>query len=412
MIRSASGGDRYRWVVLGAAFMAIFAVIGLGRFGYSAVLPSMQRSLGLSGAQAGSLQSWNQVGYTVMALIGGILASRFGVRIVVAIGLFITALAMFSTGLATGLIVPSVARFVTGAGTAVVMGPSIVLMTAWFEPRRLGVATGIVPTGGSLALVLVGPAVPRLVAAGGSDGWRLAWYLFGGVTLAIAVVATLVMRDRPYGQEKGGGQGLAVADLGTIVRSGRAWLLGGVYFFYGFAFLLFFTFFQKRLTVDLGISSGTAGDLFLVMGALGVAAGVLWGRVSDAIGRGATIATVLFVEAAVAVVFALLHGLPALAAASVLFGLTGRGVPGLFGAACGERFGARLAAASFGFVNVFVGLGQIVGPYVGGAMEDAFGSLSLAYLLSAGVFALGGLAALFLRDGPAAMQCAHTNQAP
>jgi len=57
MIRSASGGDRYRWVVLGAAFMAIFAVIGLGRFGYSAVLPSMQRSLGLSGAQAGSLQS-------------------------------------------------------------------------------------------------------------------------------------------------------------------------------------------------------------------------------------------------------------------------------------------------------------------------------------------------------------------
>jgi sugar phosphate permease len=73
------------------AFFAVFAAIGFGRFGYSAVLPSMQEALGISSAAAGSLASWNQVGYTVMALVGGILASRFGVRIIVAIGLFVTA---------------------------------------------------------------------------------------------------------------------------------------------------------------------------------------------------------------------------------------------------------------------------------------------------------------------------------
>ena len=298
--------SRYRWMVLGMAFMAVFAVIGLGRFGYSAVLPSMQKALGLSGAEAGSLQSWNQVGYTVMALIGGILASRFGARIIVSIGLFLTAFAMFGTGLASGLVVPSVARFLTGAGTAIVMGPSVALMAAWFEPRRLGVASGIVPTGGSLALVLVGPVVPRLIAAGGSDGWRLAWYLFGGVTLVVAIAGTLVLRDRPHAQRAVSGPSLTLSDLRDIARSRRAWLLGAIYFLYGFAFLLFFTFFQKRLTTDLGFSSGTAGNLFLVMGALGVIAGVLWGRVSDTIGRGPTMAIVFFLEAAVAVVFRLL----------------------------------------------------------------------------------------------------------
>ena len=69
---------RYRWVVAGMAFVSVFAAIGFGRFGYSAVLPSMQKALGLTSAEAGSLASWNQAGYTIMALIGGILASRFG----------------------------------------------------------------------------------------------------------------------------------------------------------------------------------------------------------------------------------------------------------------------------------------------------------------------------------------------
>ena len=110
------------------------------------------------------------------------------------------------------------------------------------------------------------------------------------------------------------------------------------------------------------------------MGVTGLAAGVLWGRVSDSIGRGRTLATVLIVEAVAALVFALWNNTAALARAG-LFGLCGLGVPGLFGAACGDRFGARLAAASLGFVTVFLGIGQVVGPYVGGALEDAFSSL-------------------------------------
>ncbi len=136
---------RYRWVVVTMAFLSVFAVIGFGRFGYSAILPSMQKALGLSGAEAGSLASWNSVGYTIMALVGGILASRFGARIIVSIGLFLTAFAMFGTGFTNGLAAASVARFLTGAGTAMAMGPSIALMAAWFEPRRLGMASGIVP---------------------------------------------------------------------------------------------------------------------------------------------------------------------------------------------------------------------------------------------------------------------------
>ena len=68
----------YRWVVLGMGFLAVFGALGFGRFGYSAILPAMQKDLGISSAAAGSLASWNLAGYMVMAALGGLLASRFG----------------------------------------------------------------------------------------------------------------------------------------------------------------------------------------------------------------------------------------------------------------------------------------------------------------------------------------------
>ena len=399
---------RYRFVVAGMAFVSVFAAIGLGRFGYSAILPSMQTALNLSGTVAGSLNSWNQVGYTIMVLVGGILASRFGARIVVGAGLVVTAGGMLLTGVAGQLAMIWAGRLITGAGNALVLAPSIALMAAWFEPRRLGTASAVVPAGSSFALIMVGPVVPRIIAAGGADGWRWAWYFFAAATLVIAVLAFTIQRDRPYAPRRVALSPVRWSDIGRIMRSRRAWYLGFLYFCYGFAFLLFFTYFQKRVE-DLGYSANTAGILFLVLGAGGTLA-MLWGRVSDSIGRGRTLAMVMALGAACAVVFSLWHNIFALAAAGGIFGLCGLSVPGLFGAACGDHFGARQSAASLGFVTAFMGVGQSIGPVAGGALEDAFKSLAPSYLVSAGVFVVGAVAALFLREQrPGAMQPAHTS---
>jgi predicted MFS family arabinose efflux permease len=317
---------------------------------------------------------------------------------------------MFLTGMASGLVEASAGRVITGLGNAMVLAPSIALMAAWFEPRRLGTASGVVPAGSSFALIMVGPVVPRIIAAGGGDGWRWAWYFFAAATLFIAVLAIVVTRDRPDAQRLVTRSHLRWKDIAGIMRSRRAWFLGSLYFCYGFAFLLFFTYFQARLG-DLGHSAGTAGILFLVLG-VGGTLSMLWGRVSDSIGRGRTLAAVLGLQAVCAVVFALWDNIAALGVGAGLFGLCGLSVPGLFGAACGDHFGSRRAAASLGFVTAFMGVGQTIGPYVGGALEDAFGSLTPSYLVSAGVFVVGAAAALFLRDKrPVAMQSAHTTEA-
>ena len=404
----------YRWVILALAFLGIFAAAGLSRFGYSAVLPDMQRALGLTGAQAGSLASWNLVAYSLMALAGGFLAARFGARKVVTVGMFVTAGGLFATGWVHGLAEASVYRFLTGLGNGMVMAPSVALLSSWFSPRHRGLASAFASSGTGLGLVVAGPTVPVLMRASAQDGWRIAWWVFSAVALFMGILTLLFERDRPQNVPAGSlspvenpkteksrtppGTWSLGPDLRTVLGSLYSWHLGVIYFMYGFSYLIYYTFFQKRLIADLGVEPTAAGSLFLLAGAASVVGGVLWGAASDRLGRGTALAQVLTVQAVASLLFAIRPVTATLVFSALIFGSAVFSVPGLIGAACGDRFGSRLAFASLGFVTVFIGAGQASGPYVGGVFEDLFGSLGPSYLLAAGVAALGAVAALFLPD--------------
>ena len=182
------------------------------------------------------------------------------------------------------------------------------------------------------------------------------------------------------------------------MRSRYAWHIGFVYMMFGFAYMVYFTFFQKRLTADLGFSSAAAGQFFLVVGVASLVCGVLWGVISDRVGRGRAIAAMCFLQAVGAALFALWPGTPGLILSAVIFGLTSLAVPGIVGAGCGDQFGPVLASASLGFVTIFLGMGQVVGPYLAGRLADTYGTLTYSYLMAAGVFFLGGVLAAVLRE--------------
>ena len=399
----------YRWVVLAIAFLGVFGVIGLGRFGYSAILPSMQKDLDISTAAAGSLASWNLGGYTIMAAVGGFLAARLGARKVATAGIVITAAGMLLTGLSNGLFTASAARLITGLGSGMVLVPSITLMAAWFPTRRLGLASAIVSSGAALALVVVGLVVPPIISSGGNDGWRLAWYFFAGTAICVGIAYGVLQRNRPAvdvskrskpaadGSPRRPAGALArqtAVDFKKVVRSGYAWHLGFVYLLYGFAFLIFQTFFQKRLTADLDYTSKAAGYLFLLIGVGGFLGAPLWGSVSDRIGRGRALALMFLIMAVAAALFAWWPAMPGLIISAFILGLAGMGLPGVVGAGCGDQFGPVLASAALGLVTIFTGVGMVLGPYLAGRLADTSGSLTYSYTLACGVFVVGAAAGL------------------
>ena len=213
--------------------------------------------------------------------MGGVLSQKWGPRKVISAGIMLTASGMLATGFVDALAGASAARLLTGIGNGLVLVSSVSLMAA---------------------TLVVGLAVPSLISAGGENGWRITWYVFAGATFVLGVLSFLLLRDRPAGVAAGDGDivlddhappGIRARlsppsfNLRPVIRSKYAWHAGAIYLLFGIAFLLYFTFFQKRLTTDLGYSSRTAGYLFMLLGAAGLASRMYWGSFSDrSAGRG------------------------------------------------------------------------------------------------------------------------------
>jgi len=384
----------------------VFGALGLARFGYTMVLPAMQQGLGLSNTQAGALATANLIGYLVLSVLGGALAARYGPRVVITVGLTVAAAGMLLTGLANSFATAAVWRVVTGIGSGASNVPAMGLLAAWFVQRRRGMAAGIGVTGSSLALIVLGFLVPHLLSAYGWNGWRICWFIFAGITLGLAVLAFMILRNCPseLGLLPIGATGESTTitakvrelNWGRVYRSGVVWHLGLIYVAYGFSYIIYMTFFTKYLIAEGGYTQESAGRLFMLMGWLSLLCGLIWGSVSDRLGRKTALVIVYIIHSFAFGLFALWPSPPGFIISAVLFGLSAWSIPAIMAATCGDLLGPRLAPAGLGFVTLFFGIGQAAGPSVAGIIADAGHSLSPALLLAAGVALLGAVGSLFL----------------
>jgi predicted MFS family arabinose efflux permease len=182
----------------------------------------------------------------------------------------------------------------------------------------------------------------------------------------------------------------------SVYRSGRVWHLGAVYLAFGFAYIVYMTFFVKRLIADAGYSRVEAGHLFMLMGWVSLPCGLIWGGLSDVLGRRAALVLVFLVQGAAIGLFALWRVPAGFLTSAVLFGLTAWSIPAIMAAVCGDVVGPRLAPAALGFITLFFGIGQAASPSIAGALADRLGSFSAAFALASAVSLLGALGAAAL----------------
>ncbi len=401
-----TGPGHYGWVILAVGTLVVFGSLGLGRFSYSAVLPAMQEGLGMDNRLGGAVATANLAGYLLFCLIGGILAVRFGPRRVIAAGLGLVGVSLIMTGTAGSVAEAAAWRALAGVGSGASNVPVMGLLAAWFAPRRRGLATGVAVAGSSVALIVLGPLVPRILASFGDAGWRVCWFGFGGTTLVLAVAAAVFLRDRPedLGQRPVGADpeqpppagSPARPRWGDVYTRPVVWLLALVYVAFGFSYIIYLTFFNRCLISEGGYSEARAGQLFMAIGWLSLFCGLIWGWVSDVIGRKPALAIVYAIQATAFALFPLWPEPTGFLLSVVLFGLTAWSIPGIMAATCGDLFGAKLAPAALGFVTLFFGFGQAAGPVAAGAMADAYDSFWPALWLSAGVAFLGAVGSLLL----------------
>jgi MFS family permease len=370
-----------------------------------------------------------------MAIIGGFLAARFGTRIVITVALILMGVTLILTGLAQSFGFAFTMRLLTGLGNGASYVPAMALGSAWFAMRRRGLATGIVSAGIGIGTMIASLGITRILATLGPNGWRISWYILGGAVLLISGVVYKFVRNRP--EEKGLQQvgedqisdtasasvitgKLSSLQWTSVIKMGAVWYLGAVYFFYGFSYVIYLTFFKEYLTGEIGLAPIEAGNLFALVGGLSILCGVIWGRISDWLGRsrGAALAYLVlglsYIIYAVikvkfgfylsAVMFGIIYAVIKVKfgfyLSAVMFGLTAWSIPTIMAATAGDFVGPRLAPAGLGFITLFFGIGQALGPALGGYLADISQSFTIPFLVAGGISLLGMISSLYLKKPP------------
>lgn len=408
------GGLHYGWVIAVMSVVTVLGALGFARFGYTMILPSMKEGLGLTDAQAGDLATGNMVGYLVLAVTCGFLASRFGPRIIITVFMCIISGSMLLTGVAPNFQVALLGRSLTGVGSGGTNVPVMGLVPAWFGAKRRGLATGIAVSGSSFGMVVTGYLVPIILNRYGADGWRYSWFCLGAFTFLIAVLGYLLLRNRPKekglqpigaeGEEANPGEGRSSSlQWGLVYKSAPVWHLALIYVLFGFSYIIYATFFVRYLTWEAGFTTESAGALWSAVGVLSIISGFIWGSVSDVLGRKYGLAIVYFLQFLCFTIFGLWKATPGYYLSALLFALTAWSIPGIMAAATGDLLGARLAPAALGFVTLFFGIGQASGTFLGGRVADFTGSYTLAFVIAGAAALVGAVASLFLRPSRKAL---------
>lgn len=400
----------YGWIVIFVGLLVTIGAHGFGRMSYTLILPAMKDSLHFTYTQLGLIGTGNFIGYLSMALIGGALAARFGSRLVISLALAFMGFTMILTGMIQNFEMAFTLRLLTGLGHGAAYVPAMALGSAWFTAHRRGLATGIVSAGIGLGTMIASLIIPVILKSYGMEGWRYAWYYLGAALPVIAILAFLFICNRPEDKglclvgetnplpsSKGAAAPSRALNWGEVYRVKAVWYLGLVYFMYGFSCIIYMTFFAAYLIKELGLTPARASGLYALVGGLSIFCGILWGGISDYLGRARGTALAYLCLGIAYFLFAFIKSPAGYYLSVLLFGLSAWSVPTIMAATAGDIVGPRLAPAGLGFVTLFFGIGQALGPGLGGYLSDTFRTFSIPFLLAAGVSLIGALMALGIK---------------
>lgn len=398
----------YAWIIAFAGMLALFSCLGLARFSFGMLLPSMSESLQLSYRESGYLGSGYLVGYLIMVGLVPRVNSSLGSRLTMTSGLLLVAVSMIGVGFAQHFIVVLLLYLLTGIGSGMTNIPAVTLVSHWFAPGLRGRAAGLVTSGSSLGIVLSGFLIPALNEQTAPDAWRYGWIVLGVISFVVAILVWLLIRNHPeelnlsVAGEQPRTTEIETAAQATAVpgaSSGRLLVHFGVlYLIFGATYMIYATFIVTTLVDERGFSESSAGVFWAWVGFLSFFSGLLFGYLSDKTSRKFGIMCALALQTLAYYLVSLNSGILSLYTSMILFGLSVWAIPTIMAASMGDYFGVNKAAWALSVITFFFALGQVLGPASAGILADTYGGFAGAYWVSALLTGLGVTIAAFLRN--------------
>jgi MFS family permease len=358
----------YAWVVVWATFVCLALIFGVS-YSFAAFFESFAVEFSAQRADVSWIFGLSGFVYFVMGAGGGMLADRFGPRIVCSAGMALIALGLLATSWATTLLTVYVSYgLLVGLGIALVYTPSIASVQPWFTTRR-GLAGGIASSGVGAGTLLV----PVLVAmAIGPMPWREAMQVLALGVLVLGLLATALLRRAPAAPSSGSGGSASGLSLRETLRSPTfRWLylatvLASPVMFIPFAHV-------SASARDLGLGEAFAVGLVGLIGVGSLVGRFAIGLLADRLGRAQTLVLMQLSMGASYVLWGAAGGQGLLVVFALWFGLSYGSIVSLLPAICMDYFGGKSVASVVGTLYSGAAFGNLLGPVLAGAVFDHSG---------------------------------------
>ena len=374
--------SNYRWLALavGALVQAVVAgaawtIMPVLFYEISQPVPV---GLGLSIVELGAIWGMFPLAVAFFCIPMGMAADRYGVRLIVGIGVLVAAAGGALRGTATGFAPLLAWMFLFGVGYSTI-GPNLPKMVGmWFRSKELGLASGIIlgsyGLGAGLAITFGGSYVSPALG-----GWRNTLYVLGALSLIIGILWVVAIRDRNTDAPAATKTTLAQAGLfdsiAVALKCRDVWLLVIVLFASQGAFIGAIGFLPLYL-MGKGLTQATSNAYVSILLYVFVAGAIIVPAISDRLGNRKRVFLVSFIVNGLAVMSTAFLTGPALGLAFALWGFSTGAVilcyvvplehPSLGPSFAGAVNGLLMAATfTGGFVSPI--LGNVIAEEAGGA---------------------------------------------
>jgi MFS family permease len=364
----------------------------------SIVAPVLKQQLGISNAAMGLLLSAFFWSYAIAQPAAGWVAQRFAPRTVLAVATGLWSLATIACGLATGIAMLFVFRMLLGLAESVIFPTNARIFAEHAPEHQRGRCNSAMSVGHSM-----GPTVGTLIGAMVliAYGWRVVFFVLGGVSL-LWLVPWLLRRDPSLESEAA--EQHQPASYREILRQRSLWGACAAQFCYSYPFYLVLTWLPLYLVNSQHLSLGSMAGVTAALYALQAIAAVISGWASDVLiakGHSSTLVRKGFVVAGMTgtgllfAAAAVTSGVPStilLIASGFTVGISGTMVFTIGQTLAGPRAGGRW----MGFQNMCGNFSGIAAPIITGVVVDWSGSFAGAFLVAAGLSAVGVLCWLWV----------------
>jgi MFS family permease len=398
----------YGWVALSVAGICYFLQAGVLLYGFGVFMPHILKEFGCTRAVAGGAFSMGSWVAGLLSFPLGMFIHRFGARTSLTVGALVGAVSM---AVLASMRSPAGLYVGYGVGTAIGFGfgglmAAMAVANDWFA-RKKPLAMGIVGAMGGLGGMIMIPALGVIILR---VGWRNAYWVSAIICVVVAVVALLLVRNRPedLGQTPDGRSGQVAGQpdarggearvidwtLGEAAHTSALWLL--VLFFITVQFTVSFILpHQVAFLRDKGFSMSVAAMAAGLVPGIGVVGRLVFGFLGLKFKvKLLTLAgQIILMLGVILALFA--DSLPIVIAYNSMMGFGfGMAYYGYF-ALLPSYFGRANYAKFMGISMMFaMTLGSLAAP-ISGRIFDVSKSYNGALVLGACVLALGTLALIF-----------------